>query len=132
MRALVPRLFSDVGDWFDAEFPQLGTHPIRVEDYQEDGRYVLRAELPGLDPDSDVKVTVDAGVLTVQAQRTEETKDRYHSEFHYGALRRSVTLPSAAEEDKISAKYEHGILEVVVPLRGPAPQGRAIPVEHAD
>lgn len=132
MRALVPRVISDVGDWFETEFAQMGAHPIRVEDFQDKDRYVLRAEVPGVDPQRDVKVTVDAGVLTVEAQRSEETREKHRSEFRYGSLRRSVTLPATADEEKISARYNKGVLEVTVPLRGPEPAGRAIPVERAD
>jgi len=130
----MPRVFSDVGDWFESELAQFrsGAHPLRVEDFQDNDRYVLRAELPGVDPERDVKVTVDNGVLTVEARRTEEAHDKHHTEFRYGLLRRSVTLPDTADEEKISARYGKGILEVGVPLRGPQPSGRSIPVEHAD
>lgn len=127
----MPRLFSDVGDWVETGLAQFGTQPIRVEDFQEKDQYVLRAEVPGVDPERDVKVTVASGVLTVEAQRREETHDKHHTEFRYGALRRSVPVPATADEDKISARYYKGILEVTVPLRGPEPSGRAIPVEHA-
>jgi HSP20 family protein len=66
---LMPRVFSDVGDWFESEFAQfrLGAYPLRVEDFQDKDRYVLRAELPGVDPERDVRVSVDNGVLTVEA-----------------------------------------------------------------
>jgi HSP20 family protein len=130
----MPRLFSDVGDWFGSELAQfwLGAYPLRVEDFQDKDQYVLRAELPGVDPERDVRVSVDNGVLTVEAQRTEETHDKHRAEFRYGLLRRSVTLPARADQEKISARYDKGILEVGVPLRGPEPSGRSIPVEHAD
>jgi HSP20 family protein len=131
VRTLVPRVFSDVEDWIEAELAGLGTHPVRVEDFREKDKYVLRAELPGVDPERDVKVNVDRGVLTVEAQRSEEKHERHRSEFRYGALRRSVTLPAAADEDKISARYDKGILEVSVPLREPEREGRAIPVSKA-
>jgi HSP20 family protein len=132
VRTLVPRVFSDVGDWVEAELAGLGTYAIRVEDFHEKDKYVLRAELPGLNPDRDVTVNVDHGVLTVEAQRSEERHERYRTEFRYGALHRAVTLPSTADEDHISARYDNGILEVSVPLREPQREGRAIPVTKAD
>jgi HSP20 family protein len=132
MRALVPRLLSDVGDWLGTEFAQLGARPIRVENFQEKDRYVLRAEVPGIDPKRDVKVTVDGGVLTVEAERSEETHDKHRTEFRYGALRRSVTLPPTADQENISARYDKGVLEVMVPLHGQEPSGRTIPVEQSD
>ncbi len=129
MKALVPRVFADVEDWFETELAGMGAHAIRVEDFREKDKYVLRAELPGLDPEHDVKVNVDRGVLTVEAERSEEKHDKHRTEFRYGALRRSVTLPSTAREDKISARYDKGILEVMVPLGQPETAGRSIPVE---
>ena len=131
MRALVPRVIADVEDWFEGELATLGSHPIRVEDFRDKDKYVLRAELPGLDPEHDVKVNVDRGVLIVEAERAEEKHEKHRTEFRYGALRRSVTLPGTADEDKISARYDKGILEVIVPLRQPEPAGRAIPVEQS-
>jgi HSP20 family protein len=83
----------------------------------------------GVDPERDVRVSVDNGVLTVEAQRIEETHGKHRTEFRYGLLRRSVTLSATADEEQISDK---GILEVGVPLRGPQQSGRSIPVEHAD
>lgn len=131
MRALVPRLFADAEEWIETELASLGTHPIRMEDFREKDRYVLRAELPGVDPERDVKVNVDHGVLTLEAERSAEKHDKQRTEFRYGALRRSVMLPSAAEEDKISARYDKGILEITIPMRQPEPTGRVIPVEQA-
>jgi HSP20 family molecular chaperone IbpA len=46
-------------------------------------------------------------------------------------LRRSVTLPSQADEDKITARYDNGVLEVTVPLRRPEASGHPIPIEKA-
>jgi HSP20 family protein len=131
MKALIPRLFADAGEWVETELASLGTQPIRLEDFREKDKYVLRAELPGMDPEHDVKINVDHGVLTMEAERSAEKHDKHRSEFTYGALRRSVTLPSTAEEDKISARYDKGILEITVPLRQPDQTGRPIPVEQA-
>jgi HSP20 family protein len=128
---LIPRTLTDVADWFESELAGLESRPIRVEDYREDNTYVLRGELPGVDPEQDIKVNVEHGVLTIEAQRSEEKHDKHRTEFRYGALRRSVTLPGAADEDHISARYDRGVLEVTVPLKEPAPQGHQIPIEAA-
>jgi HSP20 family molecular chaperone IbpA len=121
-------VFGDMEDWAEAELARVGAHPIRVEDFREEDKYVLRAELPGMDPEHDVNVKVDRGVLTVDAQRSEEKHEKHRTEFRYGALRRSVTLPATADEANISARYDNGILEVTVPLREPEQEGRVIPV----
>jgi HSP20 family molecular chaperone IbpA len=124
-------MFTDSEDWFDAEVASLSAHPIRVEDFREEDKYVLRAELPGVDPEH-VKVNIDRGVLTIEAERSRESHAKHRTEFRYGALRRSVTLPSAADEDKVSARYDKGVLEVTVPLRKLEMTERSIPVERVD
>ena len=111
--------FMDVFDWLEPPWTILrpaASHPMRVEDYVKDGTYVLRAELPGVDPEKDIEVTVFKGVLTISAHREEETEGKHRSEFHYGAFARSITLPGGADEDHIQASYDSGILEVVVTL----------------
>ena len=115
--------FTDVFDWLESPWTMLrpaASHPMRLEDYVNDGTYVLRAELPGVDPEKDIEVTVSKGVLTISAQRREETEDKHRSEFHYGAFARSVTLPEGADEDHIRASYDSGILEVVVTIKDQA------------
>jgi HSP20 family molecular chaperone IbpA len=127
MTALLPRLFGDVSDWFDAEFPPRA-QLIRVEENLTDQEYTLRAEMPGLDPDKDVQVTVGDGLLTIRAERREEQKTAHHSEFRYGSLRRSLRLPAHADPDKITATYDKGILTVTVPLTAATPAGKQIPI----
>lgn len=129
MTRLVPRLLGDVGDWFDVPALWPRSSLFRVEEYQEGDDYVIRAEMPGLDPDKDVTVSVSGGVLEISAQRREEKAGRRHSEFHYGTMHRSVTLPAGTVEDKISARYDKGVLEIRIPVAEPATAGRTIAVE---
>lgn len=82
-----------------------------------DGKCLIRAELPGLDPDKDVERTAENGVLTIHAECREEIRQARRSEFGYGSLTRSVTLPEAADPDNSTARYENGILEVSAPVR---------------
>lgn len=96
--------------------PALGNHVIRVEDEMKDGSYELRAEMPGVDPDKDVDVTVRDGVLTIKAERSEKKETNGRSEFSYGSFMRSITLPPGADEDAIKASYDKGILTVSVPV----------------
>jgi HSP20 family protein len=101
--------------------PMIDTHLIRLEDEMEDGRYVLRAELPGIDPAKDVDISVRNGQLTIRAERSEKKETRGRSEFSYGSFVRSVTLPPGANEDDIKATYDKGILTVSVPVPGQSP-----------
>jgi HSP20 family molecular chaperone IbpA len=114
-------------DWLEVDLPR-PLPAIRFEDKLSDQEYVLRAELPGMDPDKDVQITSMHGVLTVKAERREEEKGLHRSEFRYGMLQRSVRLPANADEAKIKAVYRHGVLEITVPLTAPPPAGRQIAV----
>ena len=113
--------------------PKLDFHPIRVEDRFEDDKYILSAELPGIDPEHDVELVVADKTLTILAERSAEKHDKRHTEFRYGAFSRNVRLPDGAKEDQISATYSGGILIVTVPLKQPAKaSSRKIPVKRAE
>ena len=102
--------------------------PVRVEDYEQDGRYVLRAEIPDIDPHKDLEITVADGMLTVHGERREESKDKYHSEFRYGSFTRSVQLPKSANADDVVAKYVNGILTVSVGMQEVKEESKRIPI----
>lgn len=112
--------FLDLFNWSDSSWAGLMQFRMaptfRLEHYAEDGRFVVRAELPGLDVDNNIDVTVRDGILRIHAERQEQRKDGQRSEFRYGSLSRSVELPKRAEPAKITANYVNGILEIVVPL----------------
>ena len=110
---------------FDEMFRDpMGRKSVAVEEFTEDGFLVVRAEVPGIDPDKDVDITVLDGLLTISAQRTEkeETTDRHfhRRELRYGSFARSIPIPDGVDEDKVTASYKDGILEVRVPL----PEGK--------
>ncbi len=103
-------------------------HAVRIEDYRDNGNFVLRAELPGMDPDKDIHITMEGNELSITAERSVAKHDKTHSEFSYGSFARTVRLPASAAADKISARYDAGILEVTVPL-AEQPESRQIPVQ---
>ena len=106
---------------------------IRIETRLEDGAYVVRGELPGIDPDKDVEVTVAEGVLTIHAERAEQCVERHHSEFRYGSHTRSLRLPEGAKPDEITATYRSGILTIRIGMDQAAkPASRRIKVENAE
>jgi HSP20 family molecular chaperone IbpA len=119
MTTLVPRLWPDMAEWLEDISPRTGL--IRLEDQLSDTEYTVRAELPGLDPEKDVHLSVDHGFLTIRAEREEEKQTRRRTEFRYGVLQRTLQLPESASVEKIHASYRKGILEVVVPLTAKAP-----------
>ena len=127
--------FGEMVDWLEAPWTILrpvAGHPMRVEDYMQDGNYVVRAELPGIDPEKDVEITVSKGILTIKAERREEVTGKHHSEVSYGTFSRSMSLPASADEEHIEAVYGHGILEVTVKLadKGAEQAVRKIPVRQ--
>lgn len=136
MSTLTPkevRPLAELFEWMESPItmfrPLLG-QSIRMEDFFRDGHYVVRAELPGLNPQEDLDVTVSEGVLSIKAERREEEVDKSHSEFRYGALSRRVTLPATADTERIKASYDNGILEVVVDLKSKgAEKGKHIEVK---
>lgn len=103
---------------------------MRVEEFLEDGKFVVRAELPGMDPEHDINVEVDNGALVIHSERREEKHERGHSEFRYGAFTRRLALPEGADESNVSARYTDGILEVTVPVSEKRAEARAIPVQR--
>lgn len=117
-------LIPDVFDLFDAAWPFAGRHPMHIEEYVADETYVVRAELPGMDPDKDIVVSVAEGHLVISAERQQATRDKQRSEFRYGAFERSIALPAGAEVTSVDATYENGILEIRVPLRKAAEEHR--------
>jgi HSP20 family protein len=116
-------------------FGGFGTAPMKVEEFVEDDACVIRAELPGLDPDKDVELTVDDGMLHIVATREESTEeekpDGFRSEFHYGRMERHMSLPPGAVESDIAATYRDGILEVRVPVTEPPAAAAKIPVQKS-
>jgi HSP20 family protein len=127
-RALVP----DLLDLLEMPFPALRSsagQAIRVEEYVHDGEYVIRAELPGIDPDKDLEISVTRGMLTIRAERHEEHEGRHRSEFRYGTYERHVALPENTKEEEIKATYDKGILAVTVPLHEAKESARRIAVE---
>jgi HSP20 family protein len=93
---------------------------IPVEEFVEDDHLVVRAELPGVDPEEDIAVSVDAGLLHIRAERREQhaddKPDRYRSEWRYGAFSRTIRLPADAGAADVDASYEDGILTVRLPI----------------
>jgi HSP20 family protein len=120
----VPTVWKDLFD--DSE--------MKVEEFRDGDTLVVRAEMPGIDPDKDVEITVADRMLTLRAERRSETKTEdtkgYRSEFHYGSFSRSVRLPAGAGEDDVKASYNDGILEVRIPVDDNANGAKKIPVSR--
>lgn len=119
-RRRMDSLFSDFfGDLSGATRTDLlgGWNP-KVDIFEEDDRFVVRAELPGVEKD---KITVDVNgrVLTVKGERSDENevkeKNYYRRECSYGTFQRSFMLPDETDSEKIKAEYKDGILKLNIP-----------------
>ncbi len=141
---------ADAGDWFDrwfADWPRPGfwpelrrsfgesMDPLRVEEFIEGDQMVVRAEMPGIDPDKDVQITTSDHTLHLRAERRQETKTEekgaYRSEFHYGSFSRTVQLPVGATDKDVKATYKDGILEVRIPIDRKQAEAKKILIERA-
>ena len=115
--------FPIVMDWFDDFVPfsfslrSEETHPIKIEEFMKENELTVRAELPGVDPEKDIEVTVGDGTLTIKGERREEHKGAERSDFHYGSFIRSIALPIGTNEKSVHATYKDGILQVKVQLQ---------------
>ena len=108
----------------------------RVDIKEDADRFVLYADLPGIDP-RDIEVSMDKGILSIRGERkgesSEQTERFSRIERRYGSFHRRFALPDSADADGISAHGRHGVLEVTIPKKpettprrievGTAPQG---------
>lgn len=103
-----------------------------VDIKEEDDKFVIRADIPGVSPD-DIEVSMEQGVLTIKGERkheAEENKEGYHRiERAYGTFMRRFALPENVDADKISATSKDGVLELVLPKAQQGDQPRKIKVE---
>ena len=85
---------------------------------EDEGHYVLRADLPGVSED-DVNVELEDDVLTISGERKSEHEERregYHRvERASGSFSRALTLPEGVDADAIEAQFDKGVLEVRIP-----------------
>jgi HSP20 family protein len=123
----------DIDDLFSRFFGRseatssLGNWAPRMESYRKGNEYVLRFDLPGVNP-KDVQVQAEGNILSISGERKSEENREGYQETSYGKFERTVALPQGIEADKIAARYEHGVLEIHVPLSAQL-AGRKIPVQ---
>jgi HSP20 family protein len=122
-----PDLFGRLADWLD--FPELGRFTdgprfadlIKIEQHVDKaGNLEIRAEMPGIDPDKDVDISIADSLLTIKAERREEHKEEHDdssfSEFRYGSFMRAIRVPAGTSEKDVKATYKDGILTISVPM----------------
>jgi len=89
-----------------------------VDIQEEAERYVIHADVPGVDP-KDIEISMEDGVLTLSGERKFDTSEEKagwkRQERHTGRFLRRFTLPEGTDAEGISAKGSNGVLEIVIP-----------------
>lgn len=121
----------DLFDRFFSHWPEMFRRPVtfwpanlagllQVDEFVDDGALVIRTEIPGIDAEKDLEITVEDDVLHIVAERkedeTKQEKDYYRHELRYGSFRRYLQLPATVEPSDVKAVYKDGVLEIRVPV----------------
>lgn len=134
MRILTPyfanrSLASDLFDEMDRFFDDWGPMPTKqvydernfnpaCEVAETDEHYLMSVDLPGMKKE-DIKIEMSDNVLTVSGERKRDSSGKTQRfqryERSYGFFKRSFSLPSSIEADKVEARYEDGVLELYLP-----------------
>ncbi len=100
---------------------------LAAEVREDDKEVLVRVEVPGMD-ESDFDIEVQDNQLLIAGQKQysrEQTKGSYHvSECAYGRFQRVIPLPAPVREDKTTASYHRGVLEVHLPKVSRKSRGR--------
>lgn len=112
-----PNLFRMDFSPFRFEFDNVEWVP-QIEVLQNNGQFMVRADLPGLTKD-DLKIELTDDVLTISGERKEEKEEKregfYHSERRYGSFYRQIPLPEGAKTEAAAATFHNGVLEITMP-----------------
>ncbi|MCX6177928.1 MAG: Hsp20/alpha crystallin family protein [Chlorobiales bacterium] len=128
------KMFEDVfNEKVSPFFSSMMTPSFKVDISEDDNAIFIDADLPGIKKE-DIKVSMVDDVLSISAERVqseEEKKKGYHRvERLWGCLNRSFTVGENVDTENIEAKYDNGVLCVVVPKVKPSPKtGKEIPVK---
>ncbi len=99
----------------------------RMDVGTRDGHYVLRLDLPGVDP-KDLDIEVEGRVLTIKGERKTEEQGHHYKETFHGRFERQVRLPDGIDTDRIKAGYKNGVAEIRIPL-ATGTAGRKVPIQ---
>jgi HSP20 family protein len=120
MQRDMDRLFNRfLGTERAGEIGRLGLWMPSIESYKKEGKLVIKADLPGVDP-KDLEVTIDERELVIRgerkAEKDEKEKDYTYREISYGTFERRFVIPEGVKTDDLKAAFANGILEISVPI----------------
>lgn len=133
------RLQRELSHMFEPLTTQNNDEAINASDWspavdvkEEETQFIINADIPGVNPD-DIDVHMDNGTLTISGERESEKKDERDGykrvERSYGSFLRRFNLPDSADAEAISAKSNHGVLEITIPKKA-TELSRRITVNH--
>ncbi len=112
----INRMFEQFGKpfgWVDQ-----GRYAPAMDVRETDDAYIVEADVPGMKKE-DVHIEVADNVLTIKGERKDEKEEKdknYHRiERSFGSFARSVALPAGFDGNKVTAKFENGVLTVTLP-----------------
>jgi HSP20 family protein len=112
-----PRTWDFDGDFFDLD---IAKRMPSVNIMEKDKEYIIEMAAPGLEK-KDFKIVSDNGVLTISSEKSTESSEEKQNytrrEFFYNSFSRSFRLPENSLPEKIEAKYESGVLSLMLPKK---------------
>ena len=104
---------------------------IKMDVKEEDGQYLIKAEIPGVNKD-DIHVTIDGNRVSISAEIKQEKEEKeggrvIRSERSYGKASRSFSLACEVDQGTVKASYNNGVLELTLPKK-PGSARRKIPI----
>lgn len=120
---LMPRLFTRGRRLMGREAePPLAEWAPRIEVFERENQFVVRADLPGMTRE-DVKVEIVRDHITLEGERKQEKQEGregyYYGECRYGAFYRVIPLPEGVDTTRAAAEFRKGVLEIVMPMTTP-------------
>ncbi|MFA0961180.1 Hsp20/alpha crystallin family protein [Roseivirga sp. BDSF3-8] len=110
----------ELGNWKNRNFSSTDTTLPAVNIKEDDDGFTVEMAAPGMKKD-DFKIDLENNLLTIASEKKEEKKEdkgKYsRKEFSYCSFQRAFTLPDSADNDKIGAKYENGVLFISIPKK---------------
>lgn len=114
---------TELGDWRQGNYSSTNTTLPKVNIKEDERGFTIEVAAPGMEK-GDFDLQLDHNQLIIssekETEKTEEAEKYTKREFAYHSFQRSFTLPDSADSEKISAKYDKGILILSIPKRDEA------------
>jgi HSP20 family protein len=124
--ALFNNFFKPWNEWFEGYNRQINIPAVNIA--EEKDRFLISLAAPGLKKE-DFKIDVNGQLLTISSEKEseQENKDASYTrrEYSYSSFSRSFTLPDEVNQDQIEARYENGILQLILPLKADTKKNEA-------